>query len=91
VRISSGDVDIYLSKLDSYGNYQWARTFGGIDFDRGRGVGTDGFGNVYAAGRFRYTVDFAPTDPPCGHDPDSHSSSGACDVFLVKFLPDGCW
>jgi len=90
-RLSEGDADIYLSKFDSSGAYQWARTFGGIDLDRGRGVGVDGLGNACAAGRFRYTVDFAPTGPPCGDDPDSHSSNGACDVFLVKFLPDGCW
>ncbi|OPX17570.1 hypothetical protein BXT86_05840, partial [candidate division WOR-3 bacterium 4484_100] len=30
--------DIYLIKTDPYGYEQWSKKFGGVDFDRGRGV-----------------------------------------------------
>ncbi len=90
-RLSNGGDDVFLSRFDSSGSFQWVRTWGGNNLDRGRGVGIDPYGNVFAAGRFRYTADFAPSDPPCNEDPDMQGSHGACDVFLSKFRPDGCW
>ena len=88
---SNGDLDAFLSKFDSSGNFDWARTWGGSIWDEGWGVTADGSGNVYVTGYFRETVDFAPTDPPCNEDPDAHTAKGYQDVFLTKYLPDGCW
>src|SRR5438093_7889126 len=34
----AGDLDIYLVKTDAYGDAQWAKTFGGSDFDLGYSV-----------------------------------------------------
>jgi hypothetical protein len=91
-QFSNGAWDVFLSKFDSSGNFEWARTWGGSGLDDGRGVAADGSGNVYITGYFyNYTVDFAPTDPPCNEDPDEHTSYGYRDVFLTKHLPDGCW
>ncbi len=92
VHTSNGYQDVFLSKFDSSGNFEWARTWGGSDFDYGHRVAADGSGNVYVTGLFEEnTVDFAPTDPPCNDDPDEHNSNGSPDAFLTKHLPNGCW
>ena len=85
---SNGHEDIFLSKFDSSGTCQWARTWGGSGTDEGRGVAVDGSGNVYVTGCFNGTsVDFNP-DPIAE---DLHSSNGYGDIFLSKFPPDGNW
>ncbi|MCK4721614.1 SBBP repeat-containing protein [bacterium] len=94
---SNGDDDIFLTKFDSYGTFQWARTWGGPDYwdnlnnmdkdlDKGSGVAVDGSGNVYVTGSFAGTVDFDP-----GPGIDKHSFNGSHDAFLSKFPPDGNW
>ncbi len=87
----NGSSDAYFSKFDSSGAYQWVRTWGGSGNDSGYEVTVDSTGNVYIAGSFEATVDFAPTDPPCYDNPDEHTSNGKYDAFLVKYGPDGCW
>ena len=83
---SHGHTDVFLSKLDSSGAFQWARTWGGSDdWDEGRGVGVDGSGNVYVTGFFRDTADFDP-----GSGVDNHTSNGD-DVFLSKFDSSGAF
>ncbi len=88
---SNGLDDAFLSKFDSSGNLEWARTWGGSEWDDGLEVATDISGNIYVTGYFWSIVDFAPTDHLCNEYPDEHTSNGRCDVFLIKFLPDGCW
>ena len=85
--VSTGVDDVFLSKFDLEGKFQWARTWGGISFDDGYGVVGDNFGNVYVTGGFRYTVDFDP-----GPGVDEHTAvNGSHDAFLIKFPPDGNW
>jgi len=91
---ASGYADVFLSRFDTSGNFEWARTWGGSHIyagDYGHGVCTDGHGNAFVTGWFRNTVDFSPSDPVCQGEVDEHASSGAGDSFLVKYLPDGCW
>jgi len=83
---SNGNRDIFLSKFDSAGEFQWARTWGGSDNDGGSGVAIDGSGNAYITGYFYETVDFDP-----GPGADEHTSNGEWDIFLSKFPPDGDW
>ncbi|MBC7884761.1 MAG: SBBP repeat-containing protein, partial [Saprospiraceae bacterium] len=56
----SGDTDIFVSKLNSSGDFIWARQFVGSDNDAGYSVATDALGNVYTTGIFNGTVDFDP-------------------------------
>jgi hypothetical protein len=84
--ISNGEYDAFLSKFDSSGDFFWAKTWGGIDYDYGYGVAVDGTGNAYVTGSFRSTVDFDP-----GSGVDNHVSNGYEDAFLSKFPPDGTW
>jgi hypothetical protein len=57
----TGNVDIYVSKLDADGNFGWAFGFGATTSeDRGHGLALDATGNVYTAGNFQGGVDFDP-------------------------------
>jgi hypothetical protein len=56
-----GVKDIFISKLDSAGNFIYAAQLGGADYDDGFGITVDGVGNVYSCGNFRSTGDFDPS------------------------------
>lgn len=57
---SLGGTDIFISKLDSSGNFLWAKSMGGTAYDQGHGIFIDNLGNVYTTGKFYGTVDFDP-------------------------------
>jgi hypothetical protein len=85
IHSSYGFTDIFLSKFDSSGNLQWARTWGGIGQDYVTGIMVDEAGNVYVTGHFQGTVDFDP-----GSAIDNHTSNGeSVDIFLSKFDSNG--
>lgn len=81
---ASASHDIFVSKLDTFGNFVWAKQMGGPDEDHGLSVALDDFGNIYTTGTFYDTVDF---------DPDTGvfnlSSLGNKDVFISKLGPAG--
>jgi len=77
---TNGGGDVFLSKFDSYGEFQWARTWGGIYYDTGQGIAIDGSGNAYITGRFEDAIDFDP-----GPGVDEHTAKGHLDTFLSKF------
>ena len=57
---SSGNTDVFVSKLDSTGSYVWAKSFSGTGMSRGLGVEVDDQGNVYTTGFFQGNFDFDP-------------------------------
>jgi hypothetical protein len=69
-------------KLDSSGNFLWAKSFGGLLNDYGSSLSTDESGNIYTTGGFQSSVDFNP-----GQGIDIQSSSGDNDVFVQKMSP----
>jgi len=77
---SNGGADIFLSKFDSSGNFQWARTWGGTGFDFCNGVVAGNGGHVFISGEFSSTVDFDPGAPLI-----ERTSNGTTDVFLSMF------
>jgi hypothetical protein len=61
--IASGTaVDIFVSKIDSNGNFIWAKRLGGNDIDYGKSLTVDSVGKVYITGTFNYTADFDPSE-----------------------------
>lgn len=55
--------NIYVSKLDSLGNFVWAKKFispGALHSGVGHSIKTDRYGNVYFTGYFEDGVDFDP-------------------------------
>ncbi|MEO5571220.1 MAG: SBBP repeat-containing protein [Bacteroidia bacterium] len=77
--ISAGLTDIFVSKLDTAGNFLWAKQMGGTNTDAGSSIEVDASGNVYATGYFNVTADF---DPSSGTY--NMTSTGADDIFVVK-------
>ena len=57
---NGSDTDFFVSKLDTLGNFVWAKAMGGTRIDHSLGVAVDGSGNVYTTGEFSGTVDFDP-------------------------------
>ncbi|WP_197440333.1 SBBP repeat-containing protein [Polystyrenella longa] len=78
---STTDPSAYVLKLDSLGNFLWARNIGG---ERGYSISTDSQGSVYTSGRFSGTVDFNP-----GQDIYNLTSHGEMDVFISKLDSSG--
>ncbi|MEI8024114.1 MAG: SBBP repeat-containing protein, partial [Actinomycetota bacterium] len=76
--------DVFVSKLDASGNYVWAKSFGGTDYDSGGSVAVDSSGNVYTTGSFRSTADF---DPSVGIA--NLTSAGFLEVFVSKLDASG--
>ncbi len=75
---------IFVLKLDTDGNFVWAKTFSGAGFDYGRAIAVDESGNVIIAGEFQNTVDFDP-----GAGVTNLTAAGLDDIFLVKLNADG--
>ena len=58
---NGGDSDIFVSKLDSSGNYVWAKNFGTESCcEVGHEIAVDSSGNVYTVGAFHGTTYFDP-------------------------------
>lgn len=78
---SSGGNDIYIFKLNSSGNFQWAKKMGGSETGYGADISIDGYGNIYTTGFFLGTADF---DPGKNIYPLTATSSNHYDVFISK-------
>jgi hypothetical protein len=83
---SKGLTDVFLSKFDSSGNFLWADTWGGSDYDHSSGVAVDPYNNAYVIGGFQGIVDFDP-----GSEIENHTSNGSYDIFLSKIDPTGSY
>ena len=77
---ATGSTDIFITKTNSQGVFQWARKAGGSGSDRAEAVAADAMGNVYVVGYFSGTALFGST---------SLSSSGVQDVFVAKYNSAG--
>lgn len=79
---SNGTTDIFISKLDSIGNFAWAKKIGSTGDDVGYSLKVHSSGEVYTTGSFRNTADFN-TDP----DTMNFTSAGNKDIFIHKLAP----
>lgn len=77
---SSGENDLFLTKIDPGGEVEWVQTWGGPGPEKGGKVVVDMSGGVYVTGSFAGKADFDPseaTDFQMGH------------VFIAKFNSTG--
>ncbi len=85
----------FLSRFNAYNlylfDYNWSRTWGNNDDTWGRGVSCDSDENIFIVGKYEGTVEFAQTGAPCSDDSAQRTSYGYDDMFLVKYMPFGCW
>lgn len=77
--------DIFISKLDAFGNFIWAKSFGGSQPDYGTFITTDLAGNVYTTGYFQGIADFDPS--PVSYT--ISSVAGWHDIFISKLDGNG--
>lgn len=77
--VSMGELEIFVSKLNSDGNFLWAKAIGGVGSDYGYGIASDSLGNVHVAGYFTGPVDFDP-----GSGMANLVSVGSGDIFVCK-------
>ena len=80
IRTSSGASDIFVTKLDSSGNYVWAVRAGGTSSDIGRSATLLSDGSSLITGQFQGTASFGN---------NTLSSSGSNDVFVAKLDANG--
>lgn len=76
---SNSDADIFISKLDTEGNFVWAASVGGYSWDWGISIATDNSGNVYTTGVYKGIVDFDP-----GPGIANLTENGNGDAFVLK-------
>ena len=82
--ISSGKSDIFIQKLDSSGDFCWAKGFGGKGFDNGNDIRITEDGAVYLTGYFEDTANFFN-----GYPGSTLVSNGLEDIFILKL--DSCY
>ncbi len=75
-----GEDDMFFLKLDSEGNFIWAKTIGGLSkYESTQAIAADKLGNVYVTGSFEGRTDFDPGDSTF-----YLSSAGLEDIFILK-------
>jgi len=79
---SIGGSDIFITKLDTDGNWLWTKQAGGEGNNSGRSIAIDSSGNSYVTGYFLCNVTFGST---------TLTSSGYDDIYIVKLNTDGNW
>jgi hypothetical protein len=78
--VSAGRKDTYMAKVDSGGNFLWAKRAGGTGDDSGEGIAVDSSGNAYITGHFRGTAVFGAT---------TLTSAGYSDIYVAKMDSGG--
>jgi hypothetical protein len=79
---SAGSGDIFVAKLNSNGNWLWAKQAGSTGFDTAYGISTDANGSCYITGEFSGSADFGST---------ILTSEGSSDIFIARLDPAGNW
>jgi len=76
--------EIFVSKLDSSGNFVFAKSMGGTNLDVGQSIAVDDLENIYTTGYFRGTSDFDP-----GVGVYNLSAQWPADMFISKLNAQG--
>ncbi len=80
--VRQGNSDCFLTRFSQDGEYQWTRTWGGMNGDGSLGIAVTHAGNVYVTGRFLADIDF-------GSGLDPLTSNGDFDAYICKFNSSG--
>ena len=85
----SGSQDIYISKLDSAGNFIWAKAIGGLNDDQANGIAVDDSGNVLVTGEYFKTVDFDPGPGVYNMTVPTSPFGATSEIFILKLNNSG--
>jgi len=78
---NNGLLDMFLVKYDETGNVLWATSAGGANYDYGKSVMVDNYGNSYLTGSFK--------SPTITFDSVILTNAGGYDVFFAKYNENG--
>jgi hypothetical protein len=81
---SVGQEDIFVLKLNSAGDFIWAKSFGSPTSDFGEAIAVDNEGSAYITGFFSGTVDFDP-----GDGSKNLTAQAFKDIFVLKLDASG--
>ena len=77
---TNGDMDVFIEKLDSNGNFVWVLTHGGTAADAGHSIHvTPNSADIFMAGSFDLTMEVE-----AGMTADTLTSHGNLDMFVYK-------
>ncbi len=79
------NTDIFILKLDTNGNFIWAKQIAGTGREYGYGIHIDTNGNILITGKIEGATDFDP-DP---NNSQTFQSTGHYDAFVAKYNVDG--
>ena len=79
-KLSAGNADIFLTRINSDGSYGWTKTMGGSGYDCSVSNTVDRNGNVFVTGTFQGIADFNPDGIG-----DVKTSNGSNDIFITRF------
>ena len=82
----AGWYDAFLAKINTSGDWVWAKSVGGSSGDFGRGVALDAQGNVYWTGDFVGSVNMGSTSLVSNGGGDLN---GGGEIFVAKLDADG--
>ena len=85
---SEGNRDIFIVKLNSSGNFIWAKSIGANNDDNAQSVTVDSLGYIYVTGDFNDTTDFDP-DAGTFHLYEVVDGFGDGDIFILKLDASG--
>ncbi len=82
---SVGQSDVFILKMNSNGQFLWAKGIGSSSNDEGNGIDIDDFNeSVFVIGTFSGTIDLDP-----GAGTQNSTSVGSTDVFMLKLNAAG--
>ena len=82
---TAGSRDIFVTKYDANGNFQWVRATGDSLDDRANGIIVGLDQKLYITGEFRDHVAFGPDTI------DNHGGPNGRDIFVAKMDLNGIW
>ncbi|MDI9528694.1 MAG: SBBP repeat-containing protein [Candidatus Cloacimonadota bacterium] len=77
--------DVFVAKLDPYGNWLWVAQAGGSEFDEGFDIDLDDAGNACVIGFFQDTATFG------SHTLTVNGGEYVSSIFVAKLDPSGNW
>lgn len=78
------NLDVFVEKLNTNGEFQWAKAMGNLDVDQGQGIDVDKNGNVFVTGSITGTVDFNT-----GGAAVLLGLNGVVNTFIAQYSPAG--
>jgi hypothetical protein len=81
---SAGSTDIFIQKLNTNGDFLWAKQMGGTSSDFGFSIALDTSANVYITGSFEGTANF-----DSGAGTAMLTSGGTSNIFIQKLDTNG--